>query len=209
MVSVDVRITVEWYGVAIRGLTTHASHANSCFASNWSAVASLSLATGLLVFFQPGYFWSVGARTFFEGGGVFLQQRPQYMLFPGKNQKVAPARHSHIIYMHIIIITAMNINRNIYILLLFWILYNIIIIIIIYSYGYCYDYSYYVVFYYTYDIFIISHDHTLSCVRCLCLFHGFFPNSPATSKDPLVVLCGGGLCTTTVPGTENGSTYHL
>ena len=37
----------------------------------------------------------------------------------------------------------------------------------------------------------------------------FFPNSPATSKDPLVVLCGGGLCTTTVPGTENGSTYHL
>ena len=35
---------------------------------------------------------------------------------------------------------------------------------------------------------------------CVSSMDFFFPNSPATSKDPLVVLCGGGLCTTTVPG---------
>ena len=73
----NVRITVKWYErLQIEGsqpIQTMSIH----FVSNWSAVASLSPATGLLVSFHPGYSWSFGARTFLGGSNVFLQQRPK------------------------------------------------------------------------------------------------------------------------------------
>ena len=73
----NVRITVKWYErLQIEGsqpIQTMSTH----FVSNWSAVASLSPATGLLVSFHPGYSWSFGARTFLGGSNVFLQQRPK------------------------------------------------------------------------------------------------------------------------------------
>ena len=83
----NVRITVKWYErLQIEGsqpIQTMSIH----FVSNWSAVASLSPATGLLVSFHPGYSWSFGARTFLGGSNVFSQQRPKINAVSGKNQK--------------------------------------------------------------------------------------------------------------------------
>ena len=92
-------MTIEWYkGLQFEGLQgLQPMQAMPIhFASNWSAVASLSLATGLLVFFQPGYFWSVGARMFYEGGGVCLPATTTINVF-FQAKKGAPGRHRYII----------------------------------------------------------------------------------------------------------------
>ena len=80
MFYVDVRISQMVRKVAIRGLTTHANHVNPfCF--------QLITCNRLVGFLSTWLFLIIGARTFFEGSGVFFSATIKINAVPGKNQK--------------------------------------------------------------------------------------------------------------------------
>ena len=80
--------------IAIRELTTHAGHVNPCFASNWSAVGSITITCNRFVGFPSTWLFLIiwSKSVFGLGVFAFLCGNNQNKCCSRRRQKRAPGR---------------------------------------------------------------------------------------------------------------------